>query len=353
MRSLRPPSHGPGMRMPRVTNARSGLRFMPTPVSVIEVESTHAPVGCSLQQEAPGLLVLRLLGLELNMEPFQSPVLDGVVRSFGLYPAGPGVVECRVQLEFDLPELPAGPEVVGGIPVITRLAVSREPLRSVLRGRRIGVDPAHGGQDVGARGPINLEERHVVLKIARRLAWHLEEAGCRVWLTREDDRDLREAERLELALQAGVEVLVSLHTAHERDPSRMGVRTLFAPATGAEPRQAESLAVAIQAALVERLGLYDRGVGLAAPAPVLPSAASFLYVAVETVCLANPYEEAFLRSCTFRDRIAQAIRNGLARFYAQRDAPGPELRGVAAELAETVGAESACIDPGGGSTLGV
>ena len=319
---------------------------MSTPVSVIEVESTRAPIACSLDLEAPRLVVLRLLGLELNMEPFEAPVLDGAVRSFRLCPGGPGAVECRVWLEFDLRERPPDPEVVAGIPVITRLSISREPLRSVLRGRRIGIDPAHGGRDVGARGPINLEERHVVLKIARRLAWHLEEAGCQVWLTRQDDRDLPEAQRLQRALQAGVEVLVSLHTAHERAPSRMGVRTLFDAPAGSDPRQAESLAAAIQAALVERLGLNDRGVepasltpALSAPLPLMPGAAQspelptarapappaaspFLYVAVEAVCLANPYEEAFLRSSTFRDRIAQGIRNGLARFYAQFDADG-------------------------------
>ena len=314
---------------------------MSAPVSVIEVESTHPPVGCSLQQESPKGLVLRLFGLELNMEPFESPVLDGAVRSFGLYPAGPGVVECRVQLEFDVRDLPADPELVAGIPVITRLVISREPLRSVLRGRSVGVDPAHGGHDVGARGPINLEERHVVLKIARRLAWHLEEAGCRVWLTRQDDRYLHEAERLQLAVRGGVEVLLSLHTAHEKEPSQMGVRTLFAAAPRADSRKAQALAMAIQTALVERLGLNDRGVRPAAPAPALPEATCLLYVAVEAVCLANPYEEAFLRSSTFRDRIAQGIRNGLARFYAQFHGEGSKPRHAGAECADAVGAESA------------
>ena len=303
----------------RVINVRSLVRRGPPAVSVIEIQSSRLPDAAMVYPAGATGWVLRLLGAELNMEPFRAPVWDGMVRHLSLAPAGAGAVECRVELEFPLDEPPEGPVQLEGLPAVTHLAIRREPLLRLLRGRRVGIDPAHGGKDIGARGPINLQERHVVLAIARRLAEHLEEGGCTVFWTRQEDVTLDDARRLRRVAQQGVEVLISLHTAHEPNPTLAGPRTLYAAGPG-QQEQARALAEAVQAALVDRLGLPDRGV---APSPGPAAGGRWLHITVEVVCLANPYEEAFLRSSTFRDRVGQAIRNGLARFWAGYAWPAP------------------------------
>ncbi|HEY8486399.1 MAG TPA: N-acetylmuramoyl-L-alanine amidase [Limnochordales bacterium] len=325
--------------MARVTNARSGLRMQSVPVSVVEVESTEPPTRWELVGDTDGdgcRWTLRLHGLALNMEPFAAPVLDGVVRSFELAQPQEDLVECRIRLEWDQP--PAGPPEVTarGLPVVTRLCFGRDRLREKLGAWRVVVDPGHGGKDRGARGPVNLEERHVTLQLAHRLAWHLEEGGCAVWCTRVDDRMVPLAQRLALAASVGADVLVSLHTGHGTDPGEGGACTRYGQAGGWIPARHDprALALAVHQALLERLGVRDRGVvelpwvaeepGQAGR-PALGQVgerAGFAWVWVEPVCLANPYEEAFLRSCTFRDRIAQGIRNGLARAAAAGERGG-------------------------------
>lgn len=312
---------GAAAMKPRVTNVRATVTAGSPAVSIVEVESTLPASRHALDCRDPGTLRLLLWGLRLNMDPFERLLLDGIVRSVRLFQALPDCVECRIRLELAGAGVDPHVQVEPGMPVVTRVVLSREPLRRLLRGRRITVDPAHGGRDVGARGPINLEERHVVLKIASRLVWHLREAGCEVSLTRQDDRDVDESQRLRAAVARRAEVLVSLHTAHDTGQDCRGIRTLVVPGAGGEPARAQALAESVHAALLERLGLPDRGMGTS-PVPAwalasgTPPHASLLHVWVEPVCIGNPLDEALLRSVVFRDRIAQAIRNGLARFYA-------------------------------------
>lgn len=99
---------------------------------------------------------------------------------------------------------------------------------SVLEGRRIVVDPGHGGHFRGTVGQDSLEESRVNLGVALYLWGLLHEAGADVWLTRSMDRDFLAAEDSALAtdLQARVDmsdtlqpdVFVSIH--HNAQPQR-------------------------------------------------------------------------------------------------------------------------------------
>ena len=316
---------------PRVTNLRS--RVEPGAGapgrSVVELEATQLPRHVEMGTAGSTTLVARLWGLRLNMDPFDRPVGDGVVRELSLRHAGPDCVECRLSLELAVAATSPTIEALAGLPALVRIRLSRAPLHRVLGGRVVVVDPAHGGPDRGARGPINLEERHVVLKVAARLAHHLAEAGCRVHLTREDDRPLDGARRAAVALAARAELFVSLHTGHEEDPACRGVRVLYAGTSRSGPAAARRLAERVHGALREWPGLPDRGVQEAdaalAPSGLLAASWPLVFVAVELVCLANPLDEALMRSSVFRDRLAQAVRNGLVRHHAH-----PPLReGVA------------------------
>lgn len=99
---------------------------------------------------------------------------------------------------------------------------------SILRGRRILVDPGHGGQFRGTVGQDSLEETHVNLGVSLYLWGLLREAGAEVYLTRSADRDFLTAADSSLAgdLQARVDladsltpdVFISIH--HNAQPQR-------------------------------------------------------------------------------------------------------------------------------------
>ncbi len=72
------------------------------------------------------------------------------------------------------------------------------------------VDPGHGGKDPGAVAN-GLREKDLNLQISKRLKEHLQGAGCKVRLTREDDRYLKLSQRTALANRWGADVFVSVH----------------------------------------------------------------------------------------------------------------------------------------------
>lgn len=200
-------------------------------------------------------------------------------------------------------------------PPVSRL-LPRQPgaYRESLAGRRMLIDPGHGGADPGAVGLSPLPEKAIVLDTARRLSAILTQAGSTALLTRWGDFSpggigqdgLRE--RVQRARRAGAEVMVSLHADASHDPAARGVTTYYYhPADVA-------LAVAIHEEMVARLGAPDRGVRRAdfyvlraSPVPA---------VLVELGFLTNPDEAGLLSAGSYRQQAAEAIADGLARYFA-------------------------------------
>jgi N-acetylmuramoyl-L-alanine amidase len=74
------------------------------------------------------------------------------------------------------------------------------------------IDPGHGGDEHGARGPKGTLEKDVTLAIARRLKAAIEaRLGTRVLLTRDDDRTVALDERAALANNNKADLFISLH----------------------------------------------------------------------------------------------------------------------------------------------
>lgn len=213
------------------------------------------------------------------------------------------------------------------------------------------VDPGHGGDDLGARGPRGLQEKDAVLALAAALARELEEEGMEARLSRDTDVFVPLWDRARLANQAGADVFVSLHlnaaTARAARGSEVYFLSLGAgdgestavavQENGPEPRpihqdaanvvagilddlaqeaflrDSERLAVAIQAQLNRLGGVKQRGVKQA-PFVVLRGAA-MPAVLVETVFISNPSEESRAKDPAFLKRAAQAITRGIRRFF--------------------------------------
>ncbi len=273
--------------------------------TIVTVEANR-PIEYVLETRNPRHPVVRLVGAETRMPTGTIGVYDGLLALITVSTREDGVI-LGLQLGHG-----TGMQVRSepGIPARLRLLLDRSPLRRIMTGRRVLVDPGHGGDDIGGRGPIDLLEKNMTWAVARYLVDQLEDLGCAASLTRTGDAALDWSQRLRRAEQEKADVMVSLHTAWFPDPAAAGI------AAGWLNRQGQPLALRMHAALRQKLPLPDRGVGpgqipahLAVPAAI-----------VEFATISNPVEEGWLRSSTFLKRAAIALASGIKDFFAA-DAP--------------------------------
>jgi N-acetylmuramoyl-L-alanine amidase len=111
---------------------------------------------------------------------------------------------------------------MSGLPVWA--AAAPKPVRKPQPPRLLMLDPGHGGKDPGAIGAGGLQEKDVVLDLAKKLAMLLEDkGGIKVVLTRAEDRFLLLQDRVALARSARADLFVSLHADSAPSPSAHGL----------------------------------------------------------------------------------------------------------------------------------
>jgi N-acetylmuramoyl-L-alanine amidase len=224
-------------------------------------------------------------------------------------------------------------------------------LRARVPKMRIVVDAGHGGWDLGTVGRRGLLEKDLVLEIAQRLAKLLEtRLGADVILTRNDDNYIPLDDRAEIANQAQADLFVSVHANYSDLPSARGVETYYtntfsapgskeaglkdadarATPSGSTPSltpaelharvvQSRRLADSVQRALYGTLaaqnpGLRDRGIKEAGF--VVLSESAMPGILAEVSFVSSPTDEQKLRSDGYRERIAEALYKGIARYAA-------------------------------------
>lgn len=105
------------------------------------------------------------------------------------------------------------------------------------------IDPGHGGFDPGAVGESGVEEKDVVLGLARALRERLlAQGGVRVALTRDDDRFLPLQERSEVARRLGADLFISIHADSGGDEMNAAGASLYTLSQQASGREAERFA---------------------------------------------------------------------------------------------------------------
>ncbi|MDX9974806.1 MAG: N-acetylmuramoyl-L-alanine amidase [FCB group bacterium] len=91
----------------------------------------------------------------------------------------------------------------------------------VMFGKRIVLDPAYGGRNAGAVGPLATRGSDISLDVARRAAAALRDAGAEVLLTRIDDSDPSEMRRVEIAGEFGANIVVSVSYGSPQSASKI------------------------------------------------------------------------------------------------------------------------------------
>jgi N-acetylmuramoyl-L-alanine amidase len=227
--------------------------------------------------------------------------------------------------------------------------------RSLIRalGLKIGkivIDPGHGGHDTGTIGPNGLEEKELVLDVSKRLGKLLSSRlGALVIYTRADDTFVPLETRTAIANQEGADLFVSVHANSSRDPDARGVETYYLNFTSSPEalevaarenavseksihelqdlvkkialkekiEESREFAVDVEGSLHSGLaakspGIRDRGVKKA-PFIVLIGA-NMPSILAEISFLSNPGDERRLKTSEYRQRIAESLYRGIAKY---------------------------------------
>lgn len=191
------------------------------------------------------------------------------------------------------------------------IAFANESLQnSEYKDYTIVVDAGHGGHDPGASSPNGTREKDVVLNASLVLKKKLENAGFKVYLTRERDNFVNLYERASIANQLGADIFVSVHANAAYSRSANGIETLYHPDPN---RNNKALAQDIQTQMINRTGAVNRGV-VSRPDLAVTRATKMDAVLVELGFLSNATEEQRLLSPSYIENCATAIVDGIKDF---------------------------------------
>lgn len=220
----------------------------------------------------------------------------------------------------------------------------------------IVIDPGHGGDFNGAIGRDGLKEKDVVLDIALKLEELLDrDPRYTAVLTRRQDHTVPLEQRALTANAANGDLFVSIHTNASSRRDAGGCETYFlspaaddmarvtellensdfkvqSPAVGKTQQddvgfivmdllqteylhQSKLLAEDIQSSLHKNLNIKSRGINQAGFAVL--NRVSMPAVLVETAFISNRVEEKLLDRESFRQSVADAIYQGIARYTSQ------------------------------------
>jgi N-acetylmuramoyl-L-alanine amidase len=196
-----------------------------------------------------------------------------------------------------------------------------------LLGKRIVIDPGHGGPDPGIvvpDGMLRWTEAELAYDLAARLEGRLAAAGMRVHLTRGPvpTRALPDQERAALANELGADLFISLHVDGHPNPDADGVAAYhFGSASGVSSTVGERLAGLVQREIVARTGLRDCKTH--AKVWDLLRLTRMPAVRVDVGYLTSPTDRAHLINPAFRERVIEAIMAAVQRMYFRVEADVP------------------------------
>jgi N-acetylmuramoyl-L-alanine amidase len=234
--------------------------------------------------------------------------------------------------------------------------------RAGMRPLIIAIDPGHGGQDPGARGPGGSREKMITLAIARELARQVNATpGLRAFLTRDTDVFIPLTQRYQKARAAKADLFVSIHADSCTSPDASGSSVFVLSQRGASSQAARWLASQENAAdLVGGVRLQDKGDTLASVLLDLSQSATMKAsedmanqvlgglkrlgkthkqeieranfvvlrspdvpsMLVETAFISNPDEERRLNDPAQQAQLARAVLDGVNVYFTRQPPPG-------------------------------
>jgi len=289
---------------------------------------------------APGIVTLTFAGpVTLGAPvPVEAELLGGDLREGTLtLRLAPGI-EVASTYPLDDP-----PRFVLKLESSGTTAASAPATGEARTGPLVVLDPGHGGEDQGAKGPAGELEKDITLALARLVAGRLQAAGVTARLTRDGDEGVPLADRTALANRLRADAFVSIHANASPARGAKGAETYFMNVDASDPQAAQSaarenasapadtvqlilwdlahvanitassrLARGLQGRLDALQGIRDRGVKQA-PFVVLTGATAPAAL-VEVGFLSNPDEAARLTGRASQDELADALSEAIVGF---------------------------------------
>ena len=227
--------------------------------------------------------------------------------------------------------------------------------RSLTRalGLKIGkivIDAGHGGHDTGTIGPHGLLEKDLVLDVAKRLGKALQaRLGAEVVYTRRDDTFIPLETRTAIANRERADLFISIHANSSRDSDARGVETYYLNFTSSPEAlevaarenavsaksvhelqdlvkkialkekidESREFAGDVQQSLYGGLALSNAGIrnrGIKKAPFIVLIGANMPSILAEISFVSNPTDERKLETSEHRQRIADSLYRGVARY---------------------------------------
>lgn len=288
---------------------------------VLAHEATNPPTGDDVASLQTQLLELGypLARVDGVFGELTAQALRGFQRDYGLIPdgiCGPTTLRALRQL---------GRRVVGGRPQLLRELVAVADSGPSLLGKRIVLDPGHGGPDVGVAVD-GATEAELVWDFASRLEGRLTALGVRSFATRGPRNGATDEERAALANDVGADLVLSLHIDGSSSPRANGVAAYYYGAGESMSTIGERLADLAQRELVARTGLGNNRIhGKTWSVLRLTRMPA---VRVEIGYLTCAEDRSRLLDPAFRDTVAEGLLVAVQRLYlpSAEDPPTGVLR---------------------------
>ena len=188
---------------------------------------------------------------------------------------------------------------------------------ATLSGKRIVVDPGHGGKFTGAVGPGGTQEKAVTLGVCLELVHDLVELGADVKLTRDSDSEVIPGASVREDLKARVDIannwpadlFISVHANSADHQSAQGTETYH---SNKASDRSKALAKLVQQSLIAHVQLTDRGVK-SSDFYVIKNT-KMPAILVETAFISNPEEEKKLADPATQKLFAKSIATGVSQY---------------------------------------
>ena len=315
---------------PRVVIPVRPTQSKPVPNTVTS-RSASTGTDVAAVSEQPGKV-------EATSRPTSSPITSRTKNK---------TIAAKQDAEDDAPPAPsqaAPPTAAGATSLVRALG---------LKIGRIVIDAGHGGHDSGTLGADGIQEKDVVLDVALRLGKLLHQRlGAEIVYTRADDTFIPLETRTAIANKAQADLFISIHANSSQDTTARGVEVYYLNFTS-DPEamrvagrenavstqsvhelsdlvkkialkdkidESRELAADVDASLYSGLHkatetnttLKDRGVKKA-PFVVLIGA-NMPSILAEISFVTNPTDAEQLRTPDYRQRVAESLFNGVARY---------------------------------------
>ncbi len=184
----------------------------------------------------------------------------------------------------------------------------QQPLKNI----EILLDPGHGGQESGAKGPTGYPEKDINLLMSKSVEQELIKLGAKVYLTREEDVDVSLEERVEMIDKIKPDLAISIH--YNALPDSGDAENTQGISTFWYNTQAHAPAVFLHNYLVSKLNRPDYGTFWNNLALTRPHTAPSILL--ELGFMINPEEFEWITNAQEQQKLVKAIAQGIKEWFA-------------------------------------